>query len=66
MEGEVEFEHDGVLYSAPYIHCGDSVTVYLPNGEQRTTILRGLDVECAAETHLRSYVLTLAKTQRKE
>lgn len=66
MEDEIEIEHESIRYSAPYYLSGDTVTVYLPNGEARSTVLRGLDVERAAETHLRSYVLGLARTQQKE
>lgn len=66
MEDKIEIEHEGVRYSAPYYLSGDTVTVYLPNGEARSTVLRGLGVERAAETHLRSYVLSLTKAQRKE
>lgn len=66
MDGEVEIEHAGVRYSAAYTDFGDSVTVLLPNGEQRTTDLGTLKAEQAAKAHLRVYVCSLTRPKRKE
>ncbi len=61
MEDEVILELDGVEYTAPYLVQGDSLTVFLPNGDQRTTELRGIDPETAARPHLRSYINGILK-----
>lgn len=60
MEDEVTIEHEGRQYAAPYLVSGDTLTVFLPNGEQRSTELRGLSPESAARQHLRSYVGSIA------
>lgn len=52
---KISIEHNGVNYTAEYSVDGDTLNVYLPNGEVRTTELRGLNPESAAEPHLRSY-----------
>lgn len=57
MEDEVAFEYEGKIYSANFIVQGDNLVVYLPDGSQRETVLRGLDPELAAMTHLRGFVL---------
>lgn len=57
MEEEISFEHGGVKYTSSYYVEGDELIVYLPDGSQRTTTLRGLDPETAALTHLRAFVL---------
>lgn len=59
MEEEVTLEHDGEIYSASYIQVGDELLTYLPDGSERRTILRGLDREHAALTHLRGYIHSL-------
>jgi hypothetical protein len=56
MEDEITIEYEGNQYSASYMVNGDTLTVFLPNGEPRTTELRGLDPEGAARVHLRAYV----------
>jgi hypothetical protein len=56
MEDEITIEHEGIQYSASYTVSGDTLTVFLPNGEPRTTELRDLDPERAARVHLRAYV----------
>lgn len=56
MEDEITIEHEGIRYSASYTVTGDTLTVFLPSGEPRTTELRGLDPEGAALVHLRAYV----------
>ncbi|WP_283190662.1 hypothetical protein [Pseudomonas sp. PMCC200344] len=56
MEDEVTIEHEGTQYAAPYWVQGDTLTVFLPNGKQRSTELRGLSPESAARQHLRFYV----------
>ncbi|WP_145335530.1 MULTISPECIES: hypothetical protein [unclassified Pseudomonas] len=62
MEDEVTIEHEGVEYSAPYIVTSEMITVFLPNGEQRSTALTGGIVEeSAARTHLRAYVRGITK-----
>lgn len=57
MDEEITLEHEGVHYTATYTVFGDTLTVYLPNGDARSTELRGLGVESAAMVHLKSYVL---------
>ncbi|TWE07769.1 hypothetical protein FB481_103340 [Pseudomonas sp. AG1028] len=59
MEEEIILVHDGVVYAASYTDLGDEILVLLPDGTQRTTILRGLTPESAAMTHLRGYVSSL-------
>lgn len=56
MEEEISFKHGGVAYTSTYCVEGDELIVYLPDGSQRMTNLRGLDPEMAALTHLRSFV----------
>ena len=63
MEDEVTIEHEGTQYAAPYLVQGDTLTVFLPNGEQRSTELRGLSAESAARNHLRFYVGGITKKQ---
>lgn len=60
MDEEITLEHEGVQYTAIYNVFGDTLTVYLPNGEARSTELRGLGIESAAMVHLKSYVLNVA------
>ncbi|MGH1432783.1 MAG: hypothetical protein ACRBB4_16925 [Neptuniibacter sp.] len=55
MNEEITIEHKGITVTAEYSVIGDTLSVILPNGEFRTTELRGLDPELAAEPHLRSY-----------
>lgn len=57
MDEEISFEHEETMYTSTYCVQGDDLIVYLPDGSQRTTALRGLDPEMAAMTHLRSFVL---------
>jgi hypothetical protein len=57
VEEEISFEHKGKIYTSTYYAQGDDLIVYLPDGSQRTTTLRGLDPEMAALTHLRGFVL---------
>jgi hypothetical protein len=59
MDEEITLEHDGVTYTASYTVLVDTLTVYLPNGEERSTELRGLAVESAAMVHLKSYARSL-------
>lgn len=62
MEEEVTIEHEGVDYSASYTVTGEMITVFLPNGEQRSTVLSGgIVIESAARTHLRSYIRSVAR-----
>lgn len=62
MDEEISFEHEGAMYASTYYVQGDDLIVYLPDGSQRTTTLRGLDPEMAALTHLRGFVLHSQKT----
>ncbi len=55
MEEGIELEYEGQIYSAYYIVSGDTLTMYLPNGTQRSTVLNGLKPESAAKPHLLSY-----------
>lgn len=57
MEEEISFDHAGVTYTGTYYVEGDELMVYLPDGSQRATTLRGLDPEMAALSHLRAFVL---------
>jgi hypothetical protein len=57
VDYEITFEHKEEIYTGAYNIQGDDLTVYLPDGSQRTTALRGLDPEHAAMTHLRAFVL---------
>lgn len=57
MEEGISFEHEGTTYTGTYSVHGDELIVYLPDGSQRTTTLRGLNPEMAASTHLRGFVL---------
>ncbi len=59
MEEEITLEHEGKIYSASYIQLGDELLTYLPDGSERRTILRGLNPEHAALTHLRGYIHAL-------
>ena len=56
MSEEIIIEHNGVVTKAEYSVCEDTLSVYLPNGEVRTTDLRGLKPRIAALIHLKSYV----------
>lgn len=59
MEEEITLKHEGNSYSASYIQVGDELTVYLPDGSERHSELRGLSPESAATTHLRGYIRSL-------
>lgn len=61
MDEEISFEYGEVMYTCTYHVQGDDLIVYLPDGTQRTSTLRGLDPEMAAQTHLRGFVLHLQK-----
>jgi hypothetical protein len=62
MEERIEIESEGQIYIAYYSVWDDALTVQLPNGVQRSTILNGLNAKSAALTHLRGYVNGLART----
>lgn len=64
MDEEISFEHEGTMYTGTYSVHGDELIVYLPDGSQRETILRGLDPEMAALTHLRGFVLRSRNVER--
>lgn len=55
MNKEITIKHNGVTVTAEYSVIGDTLSVYLPSGDIRTTELRGLDPESAVLPHLRSY-----------
>lgn len=57
MDEEISFEHEEKMYTSTYFVQGDDLIVYLPDGSERRTTLRGLDPEMAAMTHLRGFVL---------
>jgi hypothetical protein len=57
MEEEISFSHGGVTHTGSYNVEGDELIVYLPDGSQRATTLRGLDPKTAALAHLRAFVL---------
>ncbi|WP_186828407.1 hypothetical protein [Pseudomonas chlororaphis] len=64
MEEEISFEHEGVIYTSSYLVQGDNLTVYLPDGSDRATTLRGLDPEMATLIHLRAFVLHSQKLDK--
>ncbi|OZY48585.1 hypothetical protein [Pseudomonas lundensis] len=64
MDEEVSFEHEGTTYTGTYSVQGDELIVYLPDGSQRATTLRGLDPEMAALSHLRGFLLNLKNIDR--
>ena len=66
MDEEITLEHEGVQYTASYSVLGDTLTVYLPTGEPRSTELRGLEAESAALVHLKSYVRGVKGKKAKE
>lgn len=55
MNHDASIDHEGMEYSAEYSVDGDTLTVFLPDGSTRTTELRGLDAESAAEVHIRAF-----------
>ena len=59
MNEEISLEHEGEEYIAEYFIHGDTLTVILPNGQNRSTELRGLNEVHATEVHLRAYFRTL-------
>lgn len=61
MDATIDLEYNGQTHSADYHVHGDVLTVFLPDGDQRSTVLNGLDPEMAAMVHLRSYVNQLDK-----
>ncbi|QSX35347.1 hypothetical protein JYB87_09230 [Shewanella avicenniae] len=60
MNEEITIEFEGVTVTAEYSVFGDTLSVYLPNGEIRKTELRGLKPRSATLVHLRSYASELA------
>ncbi|CAD6872675.1 hypothetical protein [Methylomonas fluvii] len=56
MNDEITIEHQGKSYSAEFVVHGDTLIMFLPDGSQKETELRGLKPEFAAKTHLRSYI----------
>ncbi len=52
MDEGISFEHEGTTYTGTYSVHGDELIVYLPDGNQWTTTLLGLDLEMAALTYL--------------
>lgn len=61
MDEEVSIEYDGSIYTCTYSIQGDDLFIYLPDGSQRITSLRGLDPVMAALTHLRGFVRSRKK-----
>lgn len=62
---EVTVEHEGKVYSASYILVDDELTVFLPDGTERSTALRGLKPAHAVQTHLRGYIHSLKSTKEQ-
>ncbi|HHQ4779536.1 TPA: hypothetical protein ACSP0C_003292 [Aeromonas veronii] len=56
MEDTVSVVVEGVEYSASYEVFGDTLVVTLPDGSQRETELRGINIEQCCRTHLNSYI----------
>lgn len=63
---EISIDHNGITYTAEFEVNGDALTVYLPNGESRTTVLRGMEPESTAMPHLRSYAKGVVATATSE
>lgn len=64
MDEEITIEYKGVRYIATFSVFGDSITVYLPSGEPRTSELRGLNPEGAALHHLKAYVSSVSRKRQ--
>ncbi|WP_298722404.1 hypothetical protein [uncultured Oceanisphaera sp.] len=56
MNEEISIEVNGKKYTAEYFVNGDTLTVYLPDGDSRETELKGLSPASAARPHLISYI----------
>ncbi|MGL6461812.1 hypothetical protein ACSZNG_23455, partial [Aeromonas hydrophila] len=56
MEDTVSVVVEGVEYSASYEVFGDTLVVTLPDGSQRETELRGINIEQCCRIHLNSYI----------
>lgn len=56
MEDTISIVVEGVEYSASYEVFGDTLVVTLPDGSQRETELRGINIEQCCSIHLNSYV----------
>lgn len=63
---EITFEYGGTTHIAEYEVIGDTLTVFLADGSTRETVLRGLNPESAAMTHLRSFAFALSKRNRNK
>lgn len=56
MEDTVSVVVEGVEYSASYEVFGDTLVITLPDGSQRETELRGINIEQCCRIHLNSYI----------
>lgn len=64
MSGTIVINRDGKTHEATYQVSEDEVTVFLPNGETRSSQLRGLNAKSCAETHLKYYARTQVSSNR--
>lgn len=63
---EFSIEYNGNTYTAEYEVVGDTLMVFLPNGECRETQLGGLEPETSAKPHLRSYARSVGQKDLRE
>jgi len=56
MGQSISIEYEGERHTAQFEVFEDTLVVYLPDGSNRQTELRGLNAESAALNHLKSYV----------
>ncbi|WP_444925893.1 hypothetical protein ACJJI4_17075 [Microbulbifer sp. TRSA002] len=64
MNQEITTKFNGHEISAEYRVDDDILHVYLPDGDVRTTELRGLNPKSAAMMHLKSYANRKYKSSR--
>lgn len=56
MNEEISIVESGTKYTAEYVVVDDSLTIFLPDGSERSSQLRNLKPEFVAKTHLKSYI----------
>jgi len=56
MDDEITIEHNDKSYTVNYSVDGEELRVYFPDGQQRITMLGGLNIESAIKPHLVSYL----------
>lgn len=53
---EISIEYGGKQYVAEYVVCDGVLTVFLPNGTTKSTVLEKLNPKTSAMIHLKSYI----------